>query len=237
MTASNRAGNPSAERLGHYQTASSVATVLHIEDDHLWAATSAALMSTWPEVRHVGSFANGRDGLAACGEKRPGVVLLDLTLPDLDGLVLLDRLNALRYPPAVLLFTGRKDEALLHRLGAGGVAGLLWKSPDFALLLRPALTAVASGQVYLPSEVKSAVRRFRAAPDAFFKILSPRELELVSLLARGLKDEDIAEATGRTGGTIRNHWYNIAAKLDLRDRHEIRRWAITKGFGREAGLA
>lgn len=208
-----------------------VPTVLHIEDDHLWAEVTNHLLNEWPEVCHVGIAPNGREGVALCRERQPAIVLLDLGLPDIDGLAVLDQLNALPRPPRILLLTVRRDDALLYRLGSGGVAGLVWKQAHFDDHLRPALAAVAAGGCYFPPEVCEAVRRFRCSPDAFFKILSPCELRLVSRLALGLNDDDIAAETGRSCGTIRNHWCNIAGKLGLSGRHELKLWAATKGFG------
>jgi len=209
--------------------------VLHIEDDSLWVRVVADLLNKWPEVCHVGSVGNGHDGIRQCAEKMPAIVILDLGLPDLNGFEVLDCLNALSFPPQVLLLTCRKDQALLYRLGFGGIAGLIWKSPDFARGLRLALVALAAGRSYFPPEVCEAVHQFRSSPDAFFKILSPWELKLVSLLAQGFRDEDIAEKTGRSCSTLRSHWHNIAEKLGFHDRHEIQRWAAARGFGQAPG--
>ena len=105
----------------------SVSKVFHIEDDCLWAEVTAHLLEEWPEVCHVGTATNGRDGIALCREKHPAIVLLALVLPDINGFVVLDRLNDLPHPPLVLLLTCRTDEVLLNRLGSGGIAGLIWK--------------------------------------------------------------------------------------------------------------
>lgn len=189
------------------------------------------LLNEWPEVCHGGTAKNGRDGIALCREKQPAIVILDLGLPDIDGFVVLAQLNALPRPPLVLLLTCRADEALLYRVISGGVAGLIWKGVHFADQLRAALAAVVVGDDYFPPEAGAAIRRFRRSPDAFFKILSPWELSLVSLLALGLKDDAIAAEAGCCCGTIRNHWHNIAGKLGLGDRHDLKRWADAKGFG------
>jgi len=208
--------------------------VLHIEDDSLWRRTTAALLDDWPEFCQMESAANGRDGIRQCAEKMPAIVILDLGLPDLDGFEVLDRLNALPRPPQILLLTCRRDQALLYRLGSGGIAGLIWKDDDFVRdLLRPALVSLAAGKSYFAPDVSAAMRRFRTSPDAFFKILSPWELKLVTLLAQGFRDDAVALKTGCGSGTIRNHWHNIAVKLGLPDRHAVRLWAEARGFGRK----
>lgn len=189
------------------------------------------MLEECPEICCLGSATNGRDGIRHCREKQPAIVLLDLGLPDMGGFEVLDCLHALSCPPRVLLLTARMDEALLHRVGSSGVAGLIWKNADFARHLRPALAAVAAGRPYLPPEVREALHRFRRSPAAFFKVLSTRELELVSLLGQGLEDGDVAARTGCCRGTIRNHWHNIARKLGLGNRHALQRWAEARGFG------
>lgn len=210
------------------------AGVFHIEDDSLWSGVTAHLLGQWPEVCHRGTASTGMEGVAQCRVIMPAIVLLDLVLPDMSGFAVWDQLSALSRPPKILLLTCRADEALLHRLLIGGIAGLIWKKGDFVEHLRPALAAVAAGGSYFPSEVEEAVRRFRASPDAFHKVLSPWELKLVTMLGLGRKDGDIADEIGCSRGTIRNHWRNIAVKLGLGDRHELRLWAERKGFSLES---
>lgn len=222
---------PSADQENTSRTASAAPAVLHIEDDHLWAGVVTGLLSEWSEVCHVGTASNGHDGIVLCAKRKPDIVILDLGLPDLAGFAVLDRLKALACPPQILLLTCRMDQALLYRVGCEGIASLIWKNGDFAHHLRLALGFAATSRPYLPPEVIEAVRQFRTSPKAFFKLLSPWELELVSLLAQGLRDDEIAFKTGRRCGTIRNHWHNIAGKLGLTGRHDIRHWAESKGFG------
>lgn len=217
-------------RVDSAQSTSAVPTVLHIEDDHLWAEVTADLLKAWPEVCHVGTAPCGREGIALCREKQPAIVILDLGLPDIDGLAVLMQLNALLRPPLVLLLTGRADEAFLYRLGTGDIAGLVWKRVGFADHLRPALAAVAGGGGYFPPEVREAIRRFRRSPDAFFKILSPSEQHLVSLTDLGCTDAEIARCTGRCPSTVRVHFHNLMVKLQLKDRHELLHWARARGL-------
>lgn len=204
--------------------------VLHIEDDPLWADAAARLLHKWPEVAHIGTATNGRDGINRCRDLRPAVVLLDLVLSDISGFEVWEYLKAMSQRPKILLLTCRTDEVLLHHLVLGEAEGLIWKQSNFADFLRPALAAIVAGSSYFPSGVARALQQFRSSPNAFYKILSPLELRLVSLLVRGWRDEYIAEQIGRSPGTIRNHWHIITRKLGLRDRHDLRIWAETKGF-------
>lgn len=204
--------------------------VLHIEDDPLWADVTACLLDQWAEVRRLGTATNGTEGIERCRTLQPAIVLLDLVLPDMSGFAVWEQLNAMPHPPKILLLTCRSDEALLYRLILGEAAGLIRKQSDFAEYLRPALAAVAGGSSFFLSDTDEVLRQFRSSPNAFYKLLSPWELRLVSRLARGERDEDIANAAGRSRGTIRNHWHIIAGKLGLRDRYDLRAWAEAKGF-------
>lgn len=105
-----------------------VPTGLPVEDDPLWTEAVARLLDQWPEVCHGGYAGSGCDGIALCKAKRPSVVLLDLSLPDIDGFRVRDELSALPCPPCFLLLTARMDEVLLYRLGSGDAVGLIKKS-------------------------------------------------------------------------------------------------------------
>lgn len=178
----------------------------------------------------MGTAQNGEDGVVRCRTLQPDVVILDLVLPDACGFAVWDQLNALLRPPKILLLTCRADEALFHRLVLGEAGGMIWKRVDFAQYLRPAIATLSIGCSYFPADVSEAISKFRRSPDAFYKLLSPWELKLLALLALGQKDGDIAREIKRSCGTIRNHWHNIAVKLGLRDRHDLKAWAAAKGF-------
>lgn len=207
-----------------------VSTVLHIEDERLWREFTASLLNEWPEACYAGSAGNGLDGIAHCREKRPAIVLLDLGLPDIDGFTVLDELNALPHPPRVLLLTGRMNDALLYRVILGDIAGLIPKSGDFDQHLRPALAVVLAGKKYFPPEVVEAARQLRHSPDAFFKILSPIERQMLCRAGTGCPDGQIARCTGRCASTVRVHIHHIMAKLGLKHRPELQRWALAKGL-------
>lgn len=205
-------------------------TVLHIEDDALWSEVTAHLLKEWTDIRQIGTAANGHQGLAICSAAQPDIVLLDLGLPDMDGLAVLDRLTKLPHPPQIVVLTKRRTEALIYQLSFLRIVSLIWKSGAFAPDLRLALTAAIARQRYLPDEVREETRRLSRDPEAFSKILSPREINLVCLMAQGFSDSEIADKTGCAHGTIRNHRHNIVCKLGLRDKFELVRWAESKGF-------
>jgi two-component system NarL family response regulator len=204
--------------------------IIHIEDDPLWSATVAGCIAGWSEFELVGSFPTGEAVLRACRELQPKVVALDLRLPDMNGIAVLDELNALPNRPRVLLLTCRADEVTLSRVRSGDAIGVVWKTMGFGTNLRQALGAAARGARHLCPQTKIALSRLSSAPDAYHKILSPREQELIPLLADGYSDAEIAALLGRSHETVHSHRKNILSKLGLHRTEDLVRWAFEKGF-------
>jgi DNA-binding NarL/FixJ family response regulator len=207
-------------------------SVVHIEDDPLWARETAACLRRWPEVRYLGTARNAKEGIKLCRATKPAVAILDLILPDMCGLELWDHLREKQPRLKILPLTCRSDEVVLHRLVSGKSPGLIWKRNDFAKHLRPALTTLTKGGNYFPPNVAESLRKFRSSPNAFYKILSSWEIFLVSLFSHGLRDEEIARRIGLKKETIRNHRLNITKKAGLEKRHNLMDWAKERGFGR-----
>src|SRR5262245_9382229 len=139
-------------------------TVIHIEDDPLWADFARKVIGTCPEFLLLGTAGTGGEGIARCRKLRPNIVVLDLRLPDMDGLELIDQLGALESHPRLLLFTARADDAVMARLFREPIAGMLWKSSDAEIELRKGLALLADGGTHYAVDTKRAWRRFNAAP-------------------------------------------------------------------------
>ncbi|MBX3737593.1 MAG: response regulator transcription factor [Candidatus Didemnitutus sp.] len=206
-------------------------SILHIEDDSLWQTVIAAALRGWPRTGQLQSASTASDGLAVATALRPDIVLLDLGLPDADGSELARDLLLSARPPRVVIVSVRRDSAVLHTASEPHIAGLLWKAGDLIQQLPIALEAVAAGAKYYPPDVRAALRRFRADPQAFFKLLSPREVALLPHFARAEKDGEIAAALGVSEHTARAHRRNVMQKLDLHTSARLTHWAIVHGFG------
>lgn len=165
---------------------------------------------------------------------RPSVILLDLQLPDTEGAQLAEELAQLPHEPRIVVLSVRQDPVSLHAACAPHIAGLIWKNADTLAHLPAAIAAVAAGGRYFPAEVRDALRRFRSDPKAFFKLLTPREQELMSFFARGASDAEIAAACGLSAHTVRAHRQNAMHKLDLPSFARLVHWAIVNGFGGSA---
>ncbi len=207
-------------------------SLLHVDDDVLWQNTVAGIVRSLPEVRRLTSVATIESALAHTAAEPPAIVLLDVVLPDGDGLQLAQTLAQRRDGPRVVLLTVRRDDVMLHAASGPHISGLLWKTSDVLTQLPEALRAVASGLVYHPPEVREALRKFRGDPQAYFKILTNRELELLPRFGAGMSDEEVAAVVGLSAHTVRSHRQSLMAKLNLPTLPRLIHWAIQRGFVR-----
>ena len=211
-------------------------SILHIEDDPLWGDAVRLV------VESLAAGVDYRRG-TTCVEARqlalaqsPDIVLLDLRLPDGDGFGLLPDLHGAGGRSRILVLSGRTDDVALWRVMRDPrLAGLVWKTADLAAQLSAGLAALQRGHRYLAPDVLAAMRRLRADPQAFFKILSDRELGLLPALGRGLTDDELAAQTGLSALTVKSHRQHIMAKLGLHRTPDLIYWAIAHGFVETGG--
>lgn len=207
-------------------------SLLHVDDDTLWQYALAGAVRHFPEVSRFHTVATIAAALEHVAATRTDIVLLDVVLPDGDGLQLAQTLTSRRDGPRVVLLSVRRDDVMLHAASGPHLSGLLWKTGDVLRQLPEALRAVAAGQVYHPPEVREALRKFRADPHAYFKVLTKRELELLPRFGAGMSDEEVAVAVGLSTHTVRSHRQNLMAKLNLPTLPRLIHWAIQRGFVR-----
>jgi DNA-binding NarL/FixJ family response regulator len=206
-------------------------SILHIEDDPLWGDAVRLIVESLPMEITYSRGASRAEGLRLAHECGPEVVLLDLRLPDGDGFGVAAELATESGRPRIIVVSARHDDLALWRvMREPRLAGLVWKSGDLREHLPAALSAVQRGHKYLPPEVHAAMRRLRADPQAFFKILSDRELGLLPGLGRGLTDEELAAQAGVSALTVKSHRQHIMAKLGLHRTPDLIYWAIAHGF-------
>ena len=205
-------------------------SVLHIEDEPIWSGLVVGVLSGLPGVRAVVTAGTGLEGLALARTFNPDVVLLDLRLPDIDGLVLAGQLAALPHPPRIVLISARTDEAALHAANRPQIAGMIGKNLQVPDLLGRMLEEVGAGRKYFAPEVLAAWQELIGRSDAFFKILSPRELEFAAYFGRGLGDEAVAAELGVGAFAARSQRQRIMQKLGLHRSPELIHWAIRTGL-------
>lgn len=200
-----------------------------IADDHTVVRTGLrALLLADATLEVVGEAADGNEALRLADTLLPDVVLLDLTMPPGNGIETAKRLKELHPAIVVLILTMHEDESLLHEALRVGASGYLIKRAAEAEILQ-AIHATVRGDIYVHPAMTRALlhqpvttehRRFSAV-DA----LTPRELDVLRLLARGNTNRQIAELLGLSMRTVENHRANLMGKLGLTSRVELVNYA------------
>jgi two-component system response regulator NreC len=180
----------------------------------------------------VSGAKDAKSGLALCREIAPEVIILDLILPDREGLELLDDLLAASPGSKVIGISGYTDEYTLHRAMHSKLHGFVDKNEQTVEALTTAIDAVMKGQRYLSPTVHAVHLALRNNPASFDKILSEREQSLLGLFGRGLTNEQVAAQVSLSELTVRNHRCRLMAKLNIRTSPELIRYALEKGFTR-----
>jgi DNA-binding NarL/FixJ family response regulator len=216
-------------------------TILIVDDHTLFRTGVRKMLEAEADMRVVGEAATGREALEQARELMPDVILMDIKMPDLSAgaAQALDGIEATRVlhremPHMGIVFCTmfEDDEFIFSGLQAGG-KGYILKDADPDSMLR-AIRAVAHGESLLgPTIAEKLVRQFSALPGkekALFDDLTPRELEVLQLIAEGQCNKEIAEALVISEKTVKNHINNIFSKLHIYDRSQAMLYAIRKGL-------
>jgi DNA-binding NarL/FixJ family response regulator len=218
-----------------------VIRILLVDDDDLMRAGLRAVLSSDDELEIVGEVSGGRGAVGAVRETRPHVVLMDIRMPDLDGIAATrEVLSAMPDAKVVMLTTFEDDDYLFGALAAGASGFLLKRTRPEDLIA--AIRTVAEGDALLsPSVTRRVIDRAATQPklartDALER-LTPREREVLELIARGLSNAEIAETLVVEETTVKTHVKRLLAKLGLRDRVQAVIFAYEHGVAEPGGSA
>jgi DNA-binding NarL/FixJ family response regulator len=199
-------------------------SVMLVDDDGLMRDGLRAVLSSDDRIEVTGEAENGRLAVQRARHLRPDVVLMDVRMPELDGIAATEQLIAAA-PDAqvVILTTFEDDEYILGALRAGASGFLLKRSTPEDLIA--AIHTVAAGDALLsPSVTRRVIDRMATQPvvgegaDARLEELTPREREVLELIAQGLSNREIAAALVVEETTVKTHVKRVLMKLDARDR-------------------
>lgn len=183
-------------------------------------------------VTAIGEAGDAKTALDECRKIAPDIVILDLELPDRDGLDLLDELRKAAPGGRIIALSSHTDDVTVHRVIQSGIEGFVDKTGQPMDALREAVATVTEGRRYLSPIVREVWKRLREEPAAFNKLLSDREQEILVLVGRGYTNSEIADQLGLRSITVQNHRCNIMAKLGLHSTSHLIRYATEKGFTR-----
>jgi DNA-binding NarL/FixJ family response regulator len=210
--------------------------VLLVDDDDLMRAGLKAVLSSDPRIDVVGEAANGRAAIDAVRTLQPDLVLMDVRMPDLDGIAATREIVAgSAQAKVVILTTFEQDDYIFGALNAGA-SGFLLKRTTPEDLLAAVHTVTAGDSLLSPSVTRTVIERMahQPAPDVGtsgrLDELTPREHEVLSLIARGLSNSEIAAELVIGESTVKTHIKRILMKLRLRDRIQAVIFAYESGL-------
>ena len=197
--------------------------VLIADDQALVRTGFRVILEAEPDLEVIGEAGDGREAIEAAETLRPDVVLMDIRMPNLDGIDATRRLVQGEQPPRVLILTTFDLDEYVYEALRAGASGFLLKDAAAEELLH-AIRVIAAGEALLsPSITRRLIEDYARRPPAreqptALAELTPRELEVLRLVARGFSNGEIARELFVGDATVKTHVARIFAKLDLHDR-------------------
>ena len=205
-----------------------VLKILIVDDHGVLRAGLRALLKTDPNFQVVGEASDGIEALKLAQELAPDVVLSDISMPGLSGIEITRQLRETVPSTSVLILTVHEDKSLLREAIQAGASGYILKRAVESELI-DAIRAVARGDLYVHPAMTRALLADSAPPattsTVAMEALSPRELDVLRLVAQGYTNRQIADTLHLSVRTVENHRANLMDKLHLRSRVELVRYA------------
>jgi len=202
--------------------------VLIVDDHAVVRRGLRAFLDLQPDVEVVGEAADGASAEAMTGTLHPDVVLMDLVMPNTDGIATIRRLRETREQPTVLVLTSFLDDVHVFAALQAGAAGYLLKDVQPDELVR-AIRQVHRGESALHPKVAARLVQHTAQP-AGFADFTPRERDVLRLLAEGFANKEIARRLSLSEKTVKTHVSNILQKLGVADRTQAALLAVRRGL-------
>ena len=187
-------------------------------------------MGDQPALEVVGSAGNGREALEAIRRIEPDVALLDVKMPELDGMAVVRAVARDALPTRVVFLSAYVDSAVAYRALAEGAVGFLSKESSTQAVC-DAILAASRGETVMSPEVQSGIAeeiRLRSAPERL--VLSPRESEVLSLIAEGMSAPEIGKQLHLSPATIKGHLHSLYEKLGVSERAAAVAEAMRRGL-------
>ena len=207
---------------------------LVIADDHRMILEGLEqLFRREDDFQVMGTATNGEDAIAQVRRHRPDVLVLDVHMPRGDGLWVLRQLQILKLPTSVILLTANLEEEEVVEAVQAGIRGLVLKEAAAVSLVECARKVAAGVRVLdnaLVSRALDHVLKREAAAKEISAMLSPRETDIVKMVATGMRNKEIANRLAIGEGTVKSHLHAIYEKLGVHGRVELARYAYQRGL-------
>jgi len=196
-----------------------------IADDHFVVRMGLiAVVDSESDMEVVGEAADGNQAVEMFQRLNPNLVLMDLRMPVKDGITATKEIRSKHPSARILMLTTYDGDTDIHRAIEAGAHGYVLKESTGDKLI-PALRAVAAGGKWIPKEIAT-----RLASRKLFEDLTPRELQVLQQMAKGLANKEIGDVLNITGHTVKDHLKSILGKLRVADRTEAVTVALQRGI-------
>jgi len=207
--------------------------ILLADDHRIMRDGLYALLKNEPDIEVVAEGNNGREAVEMSRKLKPGVVIMDMSMPGLNGIEATRQILALGDNVKVLALSMHADKRFVIGALSAGASGYVLKDCAFEELVQ-AIRTVAMDQTYLSPSIADIVvesyRRSQPSPDQLFSVLTPREREVLQLLTEGTSIKDTASLLHVSTKTIETHRQHIMEKLNTRSVAELTKYAIREGM-------
>ena len=198
--------------------------ILIVDDHPVMCSGLSNMLSSQEGMTVIGTCGSGSEALKMVGTHRPDLLLLDVRMPGMDGIAVLQALQSFKAPPRVVVLTSYEQDELIYRAIKAGAQGYVLKDATEVDLIA-AITVVNAGKRYIPLHIAA-----RLADRMMRADLTPRELQTLELLAKGWTNKQIASSLNLSDYTIRHYVNNIMEKLEVSDRTEAVATAFRSGL-------
>jgi DNA-binding NarL/FixJ family response regulator len=205
-------------------------TIVIIEDHLMFRDVLRKACTSQFGHKVIGETASGKEGVDMILRLSPDMVILDLSLPDMDGFNVVDRVLTAKPATRILVVSSHCDDYTLFRVEKSGVHGFLDKNSNTLDTLKDALVAIEAGRIYFSAAYQQAKLARRTDPRSFIKVLSEWERAILCLIGQGLTDLEIGQRLKLSPRTVQTHRSNILRKLDIKGTPKLIAFAIENGF-------
>ncbi|WP_052229838.1 response regulator transcription factor [Streptomyces sp. CT34] len=233
------AHRPAAGGSGRHRDGLPVIRVVLADDERMVRTALRAILGAEADMEVVGEAANGAEALSLIRELRPDIVLMDVRMPDTDGIRTTEQvLSGMTAPPRVIVVTTFENDACVHDALRAGASGFLLKRARADELVQAVRLVARSDSLLFPAALRALAARHagertaHAAAQALRDRLSDREGAVLRLMTAGLTNAEIADRLGVGPATVKTHVAGVLAKLGVRDRTQAVIAAYECGFVR-----
>ncbi len=205
--------------------------VIVVEDQTILRDLICRLLESYPEIEIIDALGDGQEALAAIEAKEPDLLVLDIMLPNLNGVELVRGLKRMERKPAVLVFSAFPSKNMVRKLLEAGIEGFVEKDASLSEL-EIAIEKIVAGQTYFGLRIVDIMRELMVNPDQTDALdeLTPRERQILQLIAESCTSKEVAQKLDISVKTADTHRANLMKKLGVHDVAGLTRQAMAFGI-------